>query len=60
MLQGLDDDGRARALDALRASLEAHHTAQGVAYRSAAWLITATRRVAQRAIGQSGRYLDLA
>ena len=44
MLQGLDDHGRARALDALRASLEAHHTEQGVAYASAAWLITATRR----------------
>ena len=44
MLHGLDDDGRARATSALRASLEAHHTAQGVAYASAAWLITATLR----------------
>jgi len=44
MLQGLDDDSRARALDALCATLEAHHTEQGVAYASAAWLITATHR----------------
>jgi len=33
-----------RAFDALRATLEAHHTDQAVAYVSAAWLITATRR----------------
>ncbi|MFC5997062.1 class I SAM-dependent methyltransferase [Pseudonocardia hispaniensis] len=43
MLQGLDDGGRARALDALRTSLAAHHTEQGVQYDSAAWLIAADR-----------------
>jgi SAM-dependent methyltransferase len=56
MLQGLDDDGRARALKALRATLEAHHTPEGVAFGSAAWLITASRL---RSFGRSGRYLDL-
>jgi SAM-dependent methyltransferase len=44
MLQGLDDDGRARALDALRSTIEAHHTDLGVLYGSASWLITANRR----------------
>ena len=44
MLDGLDDPGRSRALDALHASLAAHETADGVLYESAAWLITATRR----------------
>jgi SAM-dependent methyltransferase len=43
MLNGLDADGRTRALDALRASIEAHATDRGVAYRAAAWLITAER-----------------
>jgi SAM-dependent methyltransferase len=39
-LEGAD---RARALDNLRATLEAHETPEGVAYRSASWLITARR-----------------
>lgn len=43
MLDGLDDSGRARALDNLRASLEARHTDQGVRYDSATWLVTAER-----------------
>jgi len=43
MLQGLDDAGRARGLDALRASASSHESDQGVFYDSAAWLITATR-----------------
>jgi SAM-dependent methyltransferase len=43
MLQGLDDAGRARAVDALRATLEAHHTPHGVLFDSAAWLVTARR-----------------
>jgi SAM-dependent methyltransferase len=43
MLNGLEADGRTRALDALRASIEAHVTDRGVAYRAAAWLITAER-----------------
>ncbi|GEL17745.1 class I SAM-dependent methyltransferase [Pseudonocardia asaccharolytica] len=43
MLEGLDDDGRARGLDALRATIAAHHTEQGVNFDSAAWLVTADR-----------------
>jgi SAM-dependent methyltransferase len=43
MLQGLDDAGRARGLDALRASTSSHEGDQGVHYDSAAWIITATR-----------------
>jgi SAM-dependent methyltransferase len=43
MLQGLDDAGRARGLDALRASTSSHESDQGVLYDSAAWIITATR-----------------
>jgi SAM-dependent methyltransferase len=43
MMDGLDDDGRARALDALRTTLDAHDTDEGVMYDSAAWLITAER-----------------
>ncbi|HZS92898.1 MAG TPA: methyltransferase domain-containing protein [Chloroflexota bacterium] len=41
MLEGLDEAGRARALDALRATLASHDTGHGVTYDSAAWLITA-------------------
>jgi hypothetical protein len=44
MLSGLDADGRARARDALRATTEAHATAEGVLFESAAWLVTAERR----------------
>ncbi len=43
MLEPLDDSGRARALDALRASLDSHVTSEGVVYGSAAWLVRATR-----------------
>jgi SAM-dependent methyltransferase len=43
MLHGLDETGRARALDAFRASLAAHHTRDGVLYGSAAWIVTAHR-----------------
>ena len=43
MLQGLDDPGRIRALDALRRTLSAHDTGRGVLYESAAWTIQATR-----------------
>ncbi|NEA31353.1 methyltransferase domain-containing protein [Streptomyces sp. SID13031] len=39
LLVGLDDETRTRALEALRADLEAHQTAGGVAYASSAWLI---------------------
>lgn len=43
MLEGLDEAGRARALDALHASVSAHQTDDGVVYESAAWLIRAVR-----------------
>jgi SAM-dependent methyltransferase len=43
MLRGLDDDGRAAAQDALRATVAAHTTPDGVVYDSAAWIIRATR-----------------
>jgi SAM-dependent methyltransferase len=43
MLDGLDDDGRARAKDALQATIAAHATPDGVVYDSAAWIIRATR-----------------
>ncbi|MEJ5254960.1 MAG: class I SAM-dependent methyltransferase [Acidimicrobiales bacterium] len=43
MLEGLDEDGRRRALAALRSSVEAHTSADGVLYGSAAWLIRARR-----------------
>jgi SAM-dependent methyltransferase len=42
MLEGLDDAGRARALDALRSTVAAHETDQGVIYESAAWITRAT------------------
>lgn len=41
LLDGLDDDGRSRASDALFATLRAHTSAEGVRYPSAAWLVTA-------------------
>jgi SAM-dependent methyltransferase len=44
MLQGLDDAGRSRALDALHATMAAHQTPDGVLFESAAWTIHATRR----------------
>jgi SAM-dependent methyltransferase len=43
MLQGLDEEQRAGALAALRASIEAHETGDGVVYPSAAWVVTARR-----------------
>jgi SAM-dependent methyltransferase len=43
MLNGLDDDTRARALDSLRASMADHQTERGVLYDSAAWLVQARR-----------------
>ncbi|MGH9085454.1 MAG: class I SAM-dependent methyltransferase [Acidimicrobiales bacterium] len=43
MLEGLDDAGRARAADGLRATIAAHETGSGVVFGSAAWTITATR-----------------
>jgi hypothetical protein len=43
MLEGLDDGGRARALDALRSTMAAHETDVGVVYESSAWLVMARR-----------------
>jgi SAM-dependent methyltransferase len=41
MLEDLDDDGRSRALDALRSSIAAHSEDDGVLYASATWIIQA-------------------
>jgi len=43
MLQGLDDDGKQRAVDNLAMTLAAHDTGHGVLYESATWTIRATR-----------------
>jgi SAM-dependent methyltransferase len=43
MLAGLDAAGQDRAQDALRSTLPAHDTGDGVAFDSATWLITAER-----------------
>ena len=43
MLEGLDDAGRARGLEALRATISDHETDDGVVYESATWVIRATR-----------------
>ena len=43
MLDGLDDTGRKRALDALSATVTAHAGSDGVTFASAAWLIRAVR-----------------
>jgi hypothetical protein len=42
-LQGLDDEARSRALAALRATIEAHDTGEGVWYPSATWFVSARR-----------------
>jgi SAM-dependent methyltransferase len=41
MLHGLDDDGRVRALDALRRTIERHSGPDGVRFGAAVWLISA-------------------
>lgn len=43
MLNGLDDRGRYRALGALRTTIAAHDTGDGIIYQSAAWIIRAIR-----------------
>ena len=43
MLEGLDDAGRSRALDALRATVTRHDSDGGVVYESAGWIVTARR-----------------
>jgi hypothetical protein len=44
MLRELDDAGRERAADNLRATLSAHQTNDGVLFGSASWLVQATKR----------------
>jgi hypothetical protein len=44
LVRDLDDTARARAVDALRSTMEAHAGPDGVMFGSAAWVITATRR----------------
>ncbi|MFE6905684.1 class I SAM-dependent methyltransferase [Streptomyces erythrochromogenes] len=43
MLDGLDEGGRRRAVDDLRATLAAHEGDDGVRYASATWIVRATR-----------------
>jgi hypothetical protein len=43
MLEGLDTDDRARALENLRTVVTEHETADGVVFGSGAWVITAVR-----------------
>ena len=43
MLQGLDDTGRARAVERLRETMSAHETSDGVVFGSAAWTIRGRR-----------------
>lgn len=43
MLEGLDDTGRARAIDALHTTMATHETPDGVLFESATWTIQATR-----------------
>lgn len=46
MLRDLDDGDKARALKALRSTIDAHETERGVTFDSTSWLITASRRSA--------------
>jgi ubiquinone/menaquinone biosynthesis C-methylase UbiE len=46
MLQDVDEHDRKRALDALRATIDAHQTGRGVTFDSASWLISASRHPA--------------
>jgi hypothetical protein len=43
MLDGLDDTGRKRALDALIATVTAHAGSDGIIFASGAWLIRPVR-----------------
>jgi hypothetical protein len=43
IMEGLDEGGRSRAQETLRASLAEHATDAGVQYDSAGWIITAKR-----------------
>ena len=61
MLAGLDDNGRTLALDALRSTIAAHDTPDGVIFDSAVWVIRATPPVVtalnDRALGDTDRHL---
>lgn len=46
MVVGLDDEGRARAADALRATMTRHAGPDGVTFGSATWIVTAHKRSA--------------
>jgi SAM-dependent methyltransferase len=52
LLSRLDDDGRAAALDRLRATMAANVTPAGVCLDSEAWLITAHRGGSSRGTGE--------
>jgi SAM-dependent methyltransferase len=54
MLEGLDPARRREAVAALRTSLAAHESADGVTYGSAAWLVTARRPPVRSARGAPG------
>ena len=41
MLEGLDENRRGQALGALRATVTAHVTADGVTFNSSAWVVRA-------------------
>ena len=43
LLEGLDEDTRAEALNNLRATLAAHETPDGVLFSSASWVVTARK-----------------
>jgi hypothetical protein len=43
VLRDVDDAARSAALAALRSSIDAHETPDGVLYPSAAWIVTARR-----------------
>ena len=45
LLEGVDDEDRARALEQLRVTMQRHDTGDGVRFDSAVWLITARRRM---------------
>jgi SAM-dependent methyltransferase len=55
LLEGLDESGRRRALDDLRATIAAHATRDGVLYPSATWLVTATCEEGDRHIHKTFR-----
>jgi hypothetical protein len=45
MLDGVDDDSRARAIDNLNSTIESHASTTGVHFDSAGWIVSACRRL---------------